>query len=299
MGVVRGIVVGHARLAGVHIGAAKILCRDHLPRRRLYQRRAAQEDRALLAHNHRLVRHGRHIGTTRRTRAHDSGDLGNALRAHLGLVVEDPSEMFPVRKDFRLVGQVCTARVDKVNARQMVFERDLLGPQMLLHRDGEVGAALHRRVVADNQAFPAFNPADAGDNSGGRRLVAIHAMGGQRADLQKGTARVQQALDPVPRKQLAPVHMALAGAFRPAKRGFGRVRPQIFKQAFHGGLVRGKARPRHVETGFQDGHSASLQKFQAGLAVCGAGVTRVSPDFTRLTEKPSRKGRRRCACSGT
>ena len=44
-----------------------------------------------------------------------------------------------------------------------------LGPQMLLHRDGEVGAALHRRIVADDQAFPAFHPANARDDPGGRR----------------------------------------------------------------------------------------------------------------------------------
>ena len=90
----------------MHIGPAKILRGDFLARRRFDQRRAAEKDRALLAHNDGLVAHRRHIGSAGRTRAHDRRDLGNALRAHLRLVEENAPEMLAVGEDFRLVRQV-------------------------------------------------------------------------------------------------------------------------------------------------------------------------------------------------
>ncbi len=50
------------RSARMHVGAAQLLRRNHLPGRRLHQRRTAEEDGALIAHDHRLVGHRRHIG---------------------------------------------------------------------------------------------------------------------------------------------------------------------------------------------------------------------------------------------
>ena len=49
------IVIGDAGDAGVDVGAAELLGRDHLAGRGLHQRRAAQEDRALVAHDDALV----------------------------------------------------------------------------------------------------------------------------------------------------------------------------------------------------------------------------------------------------
>src|SRR5258708_31815484 len=45
-----------------------------------------------------LVRHRRDIGAARRARAHDHGDLRNALRRHRRLVVEDAAEMLADRR---------------------------------------------------------------------------------------------------------------------------------------------------------------------------------------------------------
>ena len=47
----------------------------------------------------------------------------------------------------------------------MVILRDFLRAQMLFHRHREIGAALHRRVVGDDDAFAARDPADPGDDS--------------------------------------------------------------------------------------------------------------------------------------
>ena len=67
-------------LRRVEVAAAEILGRDHLAGRRLHQRRAAEEDRALVADDHALVRHRRHIGAAGGAAAHHAGDLGDALR---------------------------------------------------------------------------------------------------------------------------------------------------------------------------------------------------------------------------
>src|SRR5580765_4996770 len=53
-----------------------------------------------------------------------------------------------------------------VDAGQLVLLGNLLGAQMLLHREREVGAALDRRVVGDDHALLALDDADPGDDSG-------------------------------------------------------------------------------------------------------------------------------------
>ena len=68
--VVLGEVVGDAGDARVHVAAAELLGGDHLAGRRLHQRRAAEEDRALVPDDDRLVAHRRHVGAARGARAH-------------------------------------------------------------------------------------------------------------------------------------------------------------------------------------------------------------------------------------
>ncbi|MCY1251618.1 hypothetical protein D9M72_654000 [compost metagenome] len=52
--------------ARVHIGAAKILRRDHFAGRSTHQRWAGQENRALAFDDDGFIRHCRHIGAARR-----------------------------------------------------------------------------------------------------------------------------------------------------------------------------------------------------------------------------------------
>ena len=76
--VVERVMIGDAGAARMHLGAAELLGRHHLAGRGFHQRRAAEKDRPLPLHDHRLVRHRRHIGAARRARAHDAGDLRDA-----------------------------------------------------------------------------------------------------------------------------------------------------------------------------------------------------------------------------
>ncbi len=198
-----GIVVGNAGDLAVHVGTAEVFGTDHFAGGGFHQWRAGEEDGRLLADHDGFVGHRRHVGAAGGAGTHDHGDLRDALGAHVGLVEEDPPEMFAVRKHFVLARQVGAAGVHQVDARQAVLLGDGLGAQVFLHGERVVGAAFDRRVVGDDHAFDAFDPADAGDHPGGWHIFAIHLMGRQLADFQKRRAGVEQAIDALAGQQLA------------------------------------------------------------------------------------------------
>ena len=136
--------------------------------------------------------------------------------AHLRLVEEDAAEMVAVGEDLGLVRQVRAAAVDQIDARQPVLERDLLRAQVLLDRQRIVGAALHRRVVADDHHLPPGHAADAGDHARAGHLAVVHVAGGELADLEERRAGIEQPLDALAGQQFAALDMALAMLFRPA-----------------------------------------------------------------------------------
>jgi hypothetical protein len=105
--------------------------------------------------------------------AHDAGDLGDALRAHLGLIVEDAAEMIAIRENIGLMGQVGPAGVHQIEAGQAVFLRNLLRAQMFLDRHRVIGAALHRRIIGQHHRQTARDAPDAADHSRAGHFVAI------------------------------------------------------------------------------------------------------------------------------
>ncbi len=113
------------------------------------------------ADDHGLVAHRRHVRAAGRARAHHQRHLRDPGGRHPRLVVEDPAEVIAVREDLGLERQERAARVDEVDARQPVLERDLLGPQVLLDRHRVVGAALDRGVVGDDHAGRPLDATDA------------------------------------------------------------------------------------------------------------------------------------------
>ena len=139
--------------------------RDLLAGRRLHQRRAAQENRPGALHDHRLVRHRRHVRAARGARAHHDGDLRNPLGRHARLVEEDAAEVLAIGEHLRLQRQERAARVHQVHAGQAILERHLLRAHVLLHGHRVVRAALHGGVVGDDDRLPAGDAADAGDDA--------------------------------------------------------------------------------------------------------------------------------------
>src|SRR5215472_8434490 len=83
-------------LLRVEIASAEVFGADLLTGCRLHERRSAKKNGTLVANDHALVAHCRHIGAAGCAAAHHTGDLGNALGTHPGLVEEDPPEMIAV-----------------------------------------------------------------------------------------------------------------------------------------------------------------------------------------------------------
>ncbi len=230
----------------VHVAAAEFLRRDDLADRGLHQRRAAQEDGALVADDHGLVAHRGDVGAAGGAGAHHGGDLRDLRRGHLGLVEEDPAEVLLVREDLVLLGQEGPARVHEVDAGQPVLEGDFLGPEVLLHRHRVVGAALDRGVVGNDQHLAAVDQADPGDHARAGRIVVVHAVGGQRRDLQERAAVIEQLVDAFAREEFAAGHMAFPGLFRPAQGCRGEAFLQLAGQPQLGLAVRGEGGARGV-----------------------------------------------------
>ncbi len=206
-------MVGDPGDAAVHIGAAQILGADDLAGRGLHQRRAGEKDRALALDDDAFIRHRRDIGAARCARAHDDSNLRHALRRQICLVVEDPAEMLAVGEHLVLRRQERAARIDEVEAGQPVVSGDLLGAQMLLDGHREIGAALDRRVVGDDDAFAAADPPDPGDDPGRRHRAIIHAIGGEGREFEKGRPRIEQQPHPLARQQFAAPLMPFARRF--------------------------------------------------------------------------------------
>src|SRR5439155_3075587 len=92
---------------------------------------------------------------------------------------------------------------------QAVLKRDLLRAHVLLHRQREIGAALHGGVVRHHHHGAAADHADACDDPGARRIAVVEPMRRERRQLEERRAGVEQALDPVAHEELAARGVAL------------------------------------------------------------------------------------------
>ena len=280
MGVALGQVVGNARQPRVHVAAAEVFGAHHLTGGGLHQRRAAKKDRALVLDDDGLVAHRRYVRPAGRARTHHHCDLRDTGGTHLRLVVEDAAEVVAVREDLVLVRQVGAAAVHQVDAGQAVLARHFLRAQVLLHRQRVIGTALHGRVVADDHALDARDPADAGDNAGTGSSVAavavlVDAHRGQRRDLEEGRVGVEQHLDAVARQQLAARQVLGSRAFAAAERDGGQLGVQIIDQPPHRCSVGLEVLGADIELGGQRGH---------GLVVFRSSVDVHNNSRSRLPE---------------
>ena len=238
-------MVGHAGQAGVHIATAQVFGTDDFAGGGLHQGRAPQKDGALILDDDGLVTHGRHVCSACGATAHDHGDLGQALGAHVGLVVKNAAKVVPIREHLVLIGQVGTTRVHQVNARQVVLLGDLLRAQMLFDGHGEISAAFDRGVVAHHHAVGAVHTPDAGDQTGRRGIVVVHVQRRQWGDFQKRRAGIQQLQQPVAGQQLAAPGVLGASRLAAPQCDLRLLLSQIFDQRLHGvgiGLKVGRTR---------------------------------------------------------
>ena len=211
-----GEVIGDAGAPRVERRAAELLGGHVLAGGGLHERRAADEDRAGSLDDDRLVAHRRDVGAARGAGSHHDGDLRDVLRGEARLVEEDASEVLAVGEDVGLQRQKGAARVDEVDARQVVLLRDLLGAQVLLHREREVRAALDGGVVRHDHAAAALDHPDPRHDARRRRLAVVDLPRGKGVQLQECRAGVDEQVDALPRRQLAARAMALGRALAAA-----------------------------------------------------------------------------------
>ena len=166
------------------------------------------------AHDHRLVRHRGHVRAAGRAGAHHRGDLRDPEGRQPSLVEEDPAEVVAIGEDLGLERQERAARVDEVETRQPVLARDLLGAEVLLHRQRVVRAALDGRVVRDEDALAALDDPDPGDDAGRGRIAVVEVPGGERVQLEERASRDRRA----GRSALARSASPASGAARPPSR---------------------------------------------------------------------------------
>ena len=160
----------------MNVTTAQVFRRHHFARRGFHKRRPCKKDRALIFYDDGFVAHRGHIRAAGRARSHDDSNLRDARCAHRRLVVEDATEVIAIRKYLVLIRQICAARIDKIDARQIVLRRDFLRAQMLLHCQRVVSTALDRRIVSDDHALTTTHAPNAGNDACAGRFAVVHLV---------------------------------------------------------------------------------------------------------------------------
>ena len=203
--IVFGHVLGQTRHTGVHVGTAQGFVVGHFACGRFQEWRPGQKGAAPATHHDHVVRQTRHVRTACGGRPVHNGNDRDARRRQPGQVVE----IAPAVDELLdlVLQQVGPGRLDQVNEGQAVVERDLLRALQLLQPHGLQRARVDAAVVGDDQRPRARDQADAHDlptPCGG--LVGVGRVlqpTCERREFQKRRARVQQALHPLARQQLA------------------------------------------------------------------------------------------------
>ena len=169
--------------------------------------------------------------------------------------------MVTIREDVGLHRQERPARVDEVDARQPVLERNLLRPQVLLDGEGVVRAALDRRVVGDDHAGSPLDDADTRDDPGGRHDAVVLLPRGEGTELEEGTVRIDEAVNALACQQLAAAAVLLARRLGPTG---GDVRPALGQQRDQGIHLRragDELRVAAVDVGGENRHLRSREVY--------------------------------------
>ncbi|ADP95765.1 hypothetical protein HP15_1 [Marinobacter adhaerens HP15] len=230
-------MVGNTGDFTVHVGATQVFGSHYFTGGGFHQRRASQEDGALVTDDDGFIGHGGHVGATGGAQTHYDGDLRDVVGRHAGLVVEDAAEVVTIREDFVLAGQVGAAGIDQVDARQAVLQGDFLGAQVFFDGQRVVAAAFYGGVVGDDHAFGAGDAAHAGDDACSGDFFIVNVVGGELADFQERGAVVQEAVDALSGEQLATGDVALLVGGAAALLDGGHFVAQVGYGLGHGFLV--------------------------------------------------------------
>ena len=96
--------------------------------------------------------------------------------------------------------------------------------------------------------------ADSGNEARPRQFLAVHALRGQRRQLQERRTRIQQRGDALARQQLAGLGVLVARGLAAAGRIAAQRAAQIIDQPLHGGAVVGEVLRAGIELRSYFGH---------------------------------------------
>jgi len=247
-------------------GAPELLLLHVLPDGRLHEVRPRQKHRAGVLYDDGLVAHNGQIGPAGHAAPHDGRNLRNALARQLRVVAEDAAEVVLVRENFVLHRQVHARRVDEVDDGHMVLQRNFLCAEVFLSRNRKPGPRLHGGVVRHDHALLAANGPQPHDRPPCRAspFVLVHLVPGKQAQLPKRRRVVDQVLDPLAGRELAPLVLAF-NLFRPAPHphlrgavlhrfdeGLVVGRLLLKRSAFNGGFGAECTGVRHAARNFAD-----------------------------------------------
>ena len=165
--------------------------------------------------------------------------------------------MIAIGKDLVLARQKCAARIDEVDARQVVLLGNFLRAQVLLDGQRIVRAAFHGRVIGDDHAFETVDAADARDDSGAGHVVAVDLPGGLPTDFEEMRIFVEQPADAIARQQLAALQVFFTRTFRPALHDVFIDLTQVLRRRLVRLAILVEVVGRAIDLGLDDGHGSA------------------------------------------
>merc|ERR1712226_1435918 len=100
----------------MEFSATKIFGTDLFASSSLNQRWSSQENSTLFLHNNTFIGHRRNISTSSSTTSHNNSNLWNTSSTHICLIIKKSSKMISIGKDFCLIWQISSSRIDQINA---------------------------------------------------------------------------------------------------------------------------------------------------------------------------------------
>ena len=177
--------------------------------------------------------------------------------------------MIAIGEHLGLERQERAAGIDEIDARQTVLQRDLLGADVLFHRQGIVGSSLDRCVVGDDQDLPSRHAADAGDDAGRRRPVVVEIPCGERRQFQKRRTGIEQLVDALADRQLPLGAVPLEVFLAAAESRLGGPRPQLRDERDHAAAVALEVIRSRIDVRRQPIHQTDACDMRGIIAVTG------------------------------
>jgi hypothetical protein len=190
----------------VQLRAAERLVACDFAGRRLQQRRPCEKNLGAAAHHHDIIGEAGLIRAARCRRTvydRNHGNSGGGKPRHVG------EGRAAAHEHLGLQQEVGARALDQLHVGQLALQRDFLRPDRLLDAHRMRGAALDAGIVGRDHAARARNHADADDRTAAvdvlLAVVLVHAEAAERRELEERRVAIEQQIDALARRQLAPL----------------------------------------------------------------------------------------------